>query len=106
MDIAAELDFQMRMLGAEKPAFETIVASGTRTALPHAHPTAKKIVANELLLIDMGATLDGYDSDMTRMSFLGVPSKRVNNLYKAVLEAQLAGIAAVKAGSPGSAKTS
>ena len=100
MDIAAELDFQMRMLGAEKPAFETIVASGARTALPHAHPTTKKIVLNELLLIDMGATLDGYDSDMTRMSFLGIPSKRVNNLYKAVLEAQLAGIAAVKAGIP------
>ena len=100
MDIAAELDFQMRMLGAEKPAFETIVASGARTALPHAHPTAKKIEANELLLIDMGATLDGYASDMTRMSFLGVPSKRVSNLYRAVLEAQMAGIAAAKAGIP------
>ena len=100
MDVAAELDFQMRMLGAEKPAFETIVASGARTALPHAHPTSKKIEANELLLIDMGATLDGYTSDMTRMSFLGVPNKRTSNLYKAVLEAQLAGIAAVRAGVP------
>jgi Xaa-Pro aminopeptidase len=100
MDIAAELEFQMRMLGAEKAAFETIVASGARTALPHAHPTSKKLVANELLLVDMGATLDGYTSDMTRMSFLGKPDKRTSNLYKAVLEAQLAGIAAVKAGVP------
>jgi Xaa-Pro aminopeptidase len=98
MDIAAELDFQMRMLGAEKPAFETIVASGTRTALPHAHPSSKKLVADELLLVDMGATVDGYTSDMTRMSFLGTPNKRTISLYKAVLEAQLAGIAAVKAG--------
>jgi Xaa-Pro aminopeptidase len=98
IDVAAELEFQMRMMGAEKPAFETIVASGTRTALPHAHPTTKKLQANELLLIDMGATLDGYTSDMTRMSFLGKPSKRVSDLYKAVLAAQLAGIAAVKAG--------
>lgn len=98
MDVAAELDFQMRMLGAEKPAFETIVASGTRTALPHAHPTSKKLEAGELLLIDMGATLDGYTSDMTRMSVLGPPSKRIGNLYKAVLEAQLAGIAQVRAG--------
>ncbi len=100
MDIAAELEFQMRMLGAEKAAFETIVASGARTALPHAHPTSKKIEANELLLVDMGATLDGYTSDMTRMSFVGKPDKRTSNLYKAVLEAQLAGIAAVKAGVP------
>ncbi len=100
MDIAAELDFQMRMLGAEKSAFETIVASGTRTALPHAHPTAKKVEANELLLVDMGALVDGYCSDMTRMAFLGKPDKRTSTLYKAVLEAQLAGIKAVKAGVP------
>ncbi len=98
MDIAAELDFQMRMAGAEKPAFETIVASGPRTALPHAHPTSKQVLEGELLLIDMGAMLDGYASDMTRMAFLGKPNKRMQSLYKAVLEAQLAGVAAVKAG--------
>jgi Xaa-Pro aminopeptidase len=100
MDIAAELDFQMRMLGAEKSAFETIVASGARTALPHAHPTSKKIEGNELLLVDMGSMVDGYCSDMTRMAFLGKPDKRTSTLYKAVLEAQLAGIAAVIAGVP------
>lgn len=98
MDVAAELDFQMRMAGAEKAAFETIVASGTRTALPHAHPTAKKLEANELLLIDMGAMREGYASDMTRMAHLGTPPKKIRALYKAVLEAQLAGVAAVKAG--------
>ncbi|MEO8096949.1 MAG: Xaa-Pro peptidase family protein [Acidobacteriota bacterium] len=98
LDVAAELDFQMRMAGAEQNAFETIVASGVRTALPHAHPTHRKLEANELLLIDMGATLDGYCSDMTRMSFLGQPGKAIRKLYGAVLEAQLAGVAAVKAG--------
>ena len=98
MDVAAELDFQMRMLGAEKPAFETIVASGTRTALPHAHPTDRKIQNGDLVLVDMGAMLHGYASDMTRMAFSGKPDKKMQWLYNAVLEAQLAGVAAVKAG--------
>jgi len=101
-DVAAELDFQMRTLGAEKPAFETIVACGERTALPHAHPTARRLEDNEFLLIDMGATLDGYTSDMTRMSFIGSPNRSMRALYKAVLEAQLAGVDAVRAGVPAS----
>lgn len=96
--IAADLDFEMRRLGAEKPAFETIVATGSRSALPHARPTARPLAANELLLIDMGATLDGYSSDMTRMAFAGTPPKRIRDLYRAVLEAQLAAIDAVRAG--------
>jgi Xaa-Pro aminopeptidase len=97
-DVAAELDFQMRMLGAEKPAFDTIVASGERSALPHAQPTSKRLEEDELLLIDMGACLDGYMSDMTRMAFLGIPNRRVRTLYNAVLEAQMAGIDAVRPG--------
>ena len=97
-DIAAELDYQMRLHGAEKPAFDTIVAAGARTALPHAQPTSRRLEENDLLLIDMGACLDGYMSDMTRMAFLGFPTKRVRTLYGAVLEAQLAGIEAVRPG--------
>ena len=97
-DIAAELDYQMRLHGAEKPAFDTIVAAGARTALPHAQPTGRRLEENDLLLIDMGSCLDGYMSDMTRMSFLGLPTKRVQTLYGAVLEAQLAGIEAVRPG--------
>ncbi len=97
-DVAAELDFQMRMLGAEKPAFDTIVASGDRSALPHAQPTSKRLEEDDLLLVDMGACLDGYMSDMTRMAFLGIPNKRVRTLYNAVLEAQIAGIDAVRPG--------
>ena len=99
-EIAAELDFQMRVLGAEKPAFDTIVAAGARSALPHAHPSQHRVVANELLLIDMGATLDGYTSDMTRVCYLGNPSRQVRQMYRAVLEAQLAALDAVRSDVP------
>ncbi len=98
LEIAAELEFQMKVLGSEKPAFETIVAVGDHSALPHAHPTQRRLEKNELLLIDMGATLDGYTSDMTRVAFTGKPPKRVRELYRAVLEAQLAGLDAVRPG--------
>jgi Xaa-Pro aminopeptidase len=98
LEIAAELEFQMKVLGCEKPAFDTIVAVGDRSALPHAHPTMRRLEANELLLIDMGATLGGYTSDMTRVVYAGSPSKKVRDLYGAVLEAQLAGLAAVRPG--------
>jgi len=96
--IAAELEYQMRRLGAEKAAFETIVAVGSRSALPHAQPTSRKLANDELLLIDMGACQDGYMSDMTRVLFCGRPSRRVRNMYNAVLKAQLAAIDAVRPG--------
>ena len=70
-ELAAELDYRVRRQGAEGPAFETIVATGPRTALPHARPTAAKVPAHGMVLVDMGAMLDGYASDMTRMLFLG-----------------------------------
>jgi len=96
LDVAAEIEFQMKVLGAEKPAFDTIVAAGPHSALPHAHPTSRRIEENELLLIDMGASVEGYSSDMTRVVHLGAPPKRIRQMYKAVLEAQLAGLAAVR----------
>ncbi len=97
-DIAADLDHQMRRHGADGTAFETIVACGDRTALPHARPTRQKLGANELLLIDMGASRDGYMSDMTRMLFLGKPSGKIRSMYARVLDSQLAAIAAVRHG--------
>ena len=97
-DVAAELDYQMRKLGAESTAFETIVASGARTAWPHARPTGKTLNANELLLIDVGACQGGYMSDMTRMLFIGKPEKKIRAAYAAVLKAQLAAIDAVRDG--------
>lgn len=97
-DLAAELEYRMRRLGAEKPSFETIVAGGVRGALPHAQPTAAPLEAGDLVVVDMGAVQDGYCSDMTRMLFLGAPPAKVKRTYRAVLEAQLAGIDAVRAG--------
>jgi Xaa-Pro aminopeptidase len=97
-DLAAEIEYRMRRLGAEKPSFETIVAGGRRSALPHAQPTAAPLLHGHLVVVDMGAFCDGYASDMTRMLFLGTPGARVKRVYRAVLEAQLAGIDAVRPG--------
>ncbi len=97
-DLAAELEYRMRRLGAEKPSFETIVAGGARSALPHAQPTAAPLRTGGLVVVDMGAVQDGYCSDMTRMLFLGKPGVKVKQAYRAVLEAQLAAIDAVRAG--------
>ena len=97
-DLAAEIDYQMRLLGADGPAFDTIVAAGPRSALPHAQPGGKPLEANELLLIDMGAQVEGYASDMTRVLHLGQPNRRTKQLYRSVLDAQLAAIDAVRDG--------
>lgn len=101
-NLAAELEYRMRRLGAEKPAFETIVAGGARSAWPHAQPTASPLKSGDLTIVDMGAMRDGYASDMTRMLFLGVPDANVKRTYRAVLEAQLAAIAAVRPGAKAS----
>src|SRR5947209_17726713 len=97
-ELAAELEYRMRRLGAEKPSFDTIVAGGPRSALPHAQPTAARLANGQLVVVDMGALQDGYCSDMTRMLFLGVPGAKVKRTYRAVLEAQLAAVDAVRAG--------
>jgi Xaa-Pro aminopeptidase len=97
-ELAAEIDYHMRRLGADGTAFDTIVASGTRSALPHAHPTSGKILRDELLLIDMGSSVAGYASDMTRTFAVGKLDARKRRLFRAVLESQLAAIDSVKAG--------
>jgi Xaa-Pro aminopeptidase len=94
-ELAAEIDYQNRRRGAEAPAFDTIVATGERAALPHAHPGATRIMPG-MLLIDMGAFRDGYASDMTRMVYVGPAPAKYKRAYKAVLEAQLAAVAAVR----------
>jgi Xaa-Pro aminopeptidase len=101
-ELAAEIDYQMRKLGAEKTSFDTIVASGIRSALPHARPTGSAIERG-VLLIDMGAFENGYASDMTRTFFVGAASRELTKLYKAVLQAQLAAIDAVRPGVKASA---
>ena len=102
-ELAAELEYQMMMLGAEKPAFETIVASGYRSALPHGAASAKKVKKGEFITFDFGATVDGYVSDMTRTIVVGNPTSKQKKIYQIVLRAQKAAIRKVKAGVSGKA---
>jgi Xaa-Pro aminopeptidase len=97
-EVGAEIEYQMRKKGASGPAFETIVAFGERTALPHARPTAKRLRKNELVVLDLGAILGHYCSDITRTVFMGRAPKRVRTWYQAVLEAQKAAIEAARNG--------
>jgi Xaa-Pro aminopeptidase len=99
-DLAAEIDYQQRRRGASGNAFDTIVAFGEKTALPHAHPGSVKLAKDDIILIDVGARQDGYTSDMTRMLSIGKISTRLKQLYKAVLESQLAAIDAIREGVP------
>jgi Xaa-Pro aminopeptidase len=89
-DLAAEIEYRMRKAGASGPSFDTIVASGKRSALPHARPTEKRVGKNELVVVDLGAILRGYCSDITRTVFVGRAPARVRGWYQAVLEAQQA----------------
>jgi len=98
MDLAGEIEYRMRRLGAERPSFETIVAAGERSALPHARPTSKGIGTDHLLLIDMGSSVAGYASDMTRTFAVGKVAGKIRQMYRAVLESQLAAIDAIKPG--------
>jgi Xaa-Pro aminopeptidase len=99
LDLSAEIEYCMKRLGADGVAFETIAASGPRSALPHARPTANKIASDQLLLIDMGALVAGYASDMSRTFAVGkLKSSKARRMYRAVLEAQLAALDAVKPG--------
>lgn len=97
-EVGAEIEYQMRKRGASGPAFETIVAFGSRAALPHARPTGKRLRKNELVVLDLGVILGHYCSDITRTVFVGRAPKRVRTWYKAVLEAQGAAISAVREG--------
>ena len=102
-ELQAELEYQMRMLGSEKPSFETIVASGWRGALPHGVASLKKVKKGEMITFDFGATYNGYVSDITRTVVCGKATARQKKIYDIVLKAQLAGIRKVKAGVTGDA---
>jgi Xaa-Pro aminopeptidase len=99
-DLAAEVEYRMRKKGAEGAAFETIVASGPRSAHPHARPTSKALQDCELVIFDLGAILSGYAADMTRTVFLGDPTRRVRSLYSNVLKAQEGAIRSVQDSTP------
>jgi Xaa-Pro aminopeptidase len=98
LDIAAEIGYRMRRKGASGESFEAIVAAGPRSALPHARPTARRIGKNELVVLDLGAILRRYCSDLTRTVHVGKASARVRQWYHAVLDAQTAARDALKSG--------
>lgn len=102
-ELAAELEYQMMMMGSSKPAFETIVASGWRAALPHGVASNKKVEKGDFITFDFGATIDGYVSDITRTVVVGKATKRQRKIYDIVLRAQEAGVKKVKAGVGGKA---
>jgi len=98
VELAAEIEYRMRKKGASGAAFETIVASGARSALPHARPTQKPLRKNELVVLDLGAILGHYCCDLTRTVFVGRAPVRVRRWYEAVREAQAAAREALRAG--------
>jgi Xaa-Pro aminopeptidase len=97
-DLAAEIEYRMKRKGASGPSFPTIVASGVRSALPHARASEKRLMKNELVVLDLGAILRGYSSDITRTVFVGRAPARIRGWYQAVLEAQQAARVALRAG--------
>jgi Xaa-Pro aminopeptidase len=97
-DVAAEMEYAARRAGAEEMSFSTIIASGERSALPHGRASDKPIKPGGFAVCDFGVILDGYCSDQTRTVWVGSVSEDARVGYEAVLEAQLAAIAAVRPG--------
>jgi Xaa-Pro aminopeptidase len=97
-DFALELDTTIRRLGASGTSFETITASGPNGAKPHARPGGRRMVEGDLIVLDFGAIVDGYCSDMTRSFILGEPTDTQVRMLEVVGDSQLAGVEAVRAG--------
>lgn len=98
LEVAAEISYLHRRYGAEGDAFEIIVASGERSALPHARASSKHIRSGELVTLDFGCVVNGYHSDITRTICVEKASRRARQLYEAVLDAQRAAIESARAG--------
>ena len=100
-EIALELEFFMKKQGASALSFDTIVAVGERSALPHANLTDKKVEDGKVVLLDYGCVYEGYCSDMTRTVAVGYADDKTKNIYNIVLNAQLKAIENIKAGVSG-----
>lgn len=96
--IAAELDYRMIQAGADSPAFDTIVAAGPHSSMPHYRPGNTRVRSGQAVLFDWGAWSGGYSSDLTRVAFTGRIPPKLTEIYELVRSAQAAGIAAVRAG--------
>lgn len=101
LEIAALLEYRMRVLGADKPSFDTIIASGVRGAMPHGTASTKRIESGDGVTIDFGAFHGGACSDMTRTFFVGEPSAKMREIYNIVLEAQQAVVSEFREGMTG-----
>ena len=101
-EVAWEIEKFMREKGSESIPFDIIVASGPNSALPHAKPSPRAIGSGEPIIIDMGARVEGYSSDLSRTIYLGNPDDTFNRVYNTVLGAQLAAIAMISNGMSGS----
>ena len=95
---AMRIDWELRSAGFDKPAFDTIVASGPNAALPHAHPTERTITEGDLVVLDFGGVYDSYCVDLTRTVAVGTAAPRVRTVYDAVRRAHDNAIAAVAPG--------
>lgn len=100
-EIAAKLVYDMLRFGADKMSFDPIVATGANGSLPHAIPTDRVVESGSFVTMDFGCMFGGYCSDMTRTVAVGTPTEEMKTVYNTVLAAQLAGIAATKAGVSG-----
>ena len=97
-EIAAEINYRHQERGACGMAFDTIVASGPNSALPHARPGSRILKAGDCIILDFGCMYEGYASDMTRTVFLGVPTSEMKDVYATVREAQQCAIVNTTAG--------
>jgi Xaa-Pro aminopeptidase len=97
-DVARDIDRALERAGFERPAFETIVASGPNSAYPHARPTDRRLAPGDLVVLDFGGVLDGYCVDLTRMAGVGAVGPEALQLYVGVRDAQTAALEAVRAG--------
>ncbi|NLY79283.1 MAG: aminopeptidase P family protein [Lysinibacillus sp.] len=101
LEVSNELEFFMRKQGASSSSFDTIVASGTRSALPHGVATNKVIEKGDFVTLDFGAIYNGYVSDITRTIAVGTPNPKLIEMYNVVLEAQLLALEKVGPGLTG-----
>ena len=100
-EISAKISYLFKMHGAEGDSYESIIASGAFGALPHARPTDKEFESGDFVVMDFGALYEGYHADMTRTVLIGQATDKHKEIYNIVLESQLAGVNAAKAGMTG-----
>lgn len=101
LEIAARIEYLLKVFGGERTSFQAIVASGVNSAMPHAVPSSKKVEMGDFLTMDFGCVYEGYCSDMTRTIVIGKASEKQKEVYNTVLKAQIAALDFIKAGVQG-----